>query len=193
MLAQAIPKSIFKTSTATKYPYIPKQMIKASASYHIPTLPKLKVGGVLKWQDDITTPTGIAEQESYALLDLLVSYQITESITAAVNVDNITDEKYYNSLYWEAGLLWRTSQYQAVGKLGALAAKAKVNKWIFSAGATSDGTSIFITPSFKLTNWYHFHARLIHPYSPISRFRYRPVPDCYWSDRCDYLVGSRTG
>ena len=84
-----------------KVPYIPEQMIKASASYQIPNLPKLKVGGVLKWQDDIATAAANAKQSSYALLDLLVSYQINENLSAAINIDNISDEKYYNSLYWD--------------------------------------------------------------------------------------------
>ncbi|GAB3376765.1 TonB-dependent siderophore receptor [Spongiibacter taiwanensis] len=90
-------------ATGGDVPYIPEHMIKASAAYRIPGMPKLKIGGVVKWQEHTTTPTDSAEQDGYAVLDLLVSYQLTDKITAAINIDNVTDEKYLNSLYWDQG------------------------------------------------------------------------------------------
>jgi len=82
-------------------PYIPEHMIKASASYQIPRIPALKVGGVLKWQDTITTTGATAKQESYALVDFVLSYRLSEQVSAAININNLNDEKYYNSLYWD--------------------------------------------------------------------------------------------
>ncbi len=90
-----------KDATGGEVPYIPEQMVKASAIYQIPALPKLRVGGVLKWQDATTTASGAAKQDSYSVLDLALQYQLNEKVSAAVNIDNVTDEKYYNSLYWE--------------------------------------------------------------------------------------------
>lgn len=81
--------------------YIPEQTLKASAAYLLPAVPELKIAGVLKWQDDITTATGTSEQDSYALLDLVFQYQFTDQVSAAINIDNVTDEKYLKSLYWE--------------------------------------------------------------------------------------------
>ena len=81
--------------------YIPEHLIKASASYWVPAIPELKIAGVLKWQSEITTASGIGEQKDYGLLDLLFQYQISEQVKAAVNINNVTNEKYLNSLYWD--------------------------------------------------------------------------------------------
>ena len=86
-------------------PYVPSKLFKLSASYTLPALPAFKVGGVLKWQDDIHNThaaTGaIIEQPAYTLLDLMARYDISANVTAALNIGNITDEKYLNSIYWE--------------------------------------------------------------------------------------------
>ncbi|MCP8898126.1 TonB-dependent siderophore receptor [Gilvimarinus xylanilyticus] len=82
-------------------PYIPEQMLKVSASYRVAAIPALKVGGSLKWQDDINTVGGAVTQESYTLVDLVLQYELTQQLTAAINLKNITDEKYLNSLYWD--------------------------------------------------------------------------------------------
>ncbi|WP_020209171.1 TonB-dependent siderophore receptor [Gilvimarinus chinensis] len=82
-------------------PYIPEQMFKASASYRVPAVPALKLGGSVKWQDDISTSNGDVEQPSYTLIDLVAQYDLTDNITAGVNLKNVTDEKYLNSLYWD--------------------------------------------------------------------------------------------
>ena len=39
-------------------------------------------------------------QDSYVLLNLMAGYQFTPSLSATLNVYNVTNEKYYNSFYW---------------------------------------------------------------------------------------------
>lgn len=94
-------------------PYIPEYLVKASASYRIPQLPDLKVAGALKWQDDITTANGSAKQKSYALLDLALLYGLSENLGLAVNLNNVTDEKYYNSLNWDQAYFGAPRNIQA--------------------------------------------------------------------------------
>ncbi|MFA5549729.1 MAG: TonB-dependent siderophore receptor [Porticoccaceae bacterium] len=82
-------------------PYVPSELVKMSASYRVPALPALRIGGVLKWQDDITTADGRVEQDAYTLLDLALHYEMSPKLSLALNLENVTDEKYLNSLYWD--------------------------------------------------------------------------------------------
>ncbi len=79
-------------------PYSPKHLLKASSTYRIPGLEQLKVGASMSWQDDIRN--GIAEQDAYALVNLMASYEIDRNWTVSANLNNLTDEKYLSSLYW---------------------------------------------------------------------------------------------
>lgn len=81
--------------------YVPQQLFKASASYRVPQLEAMKVGASVNWQDGIKRPNGIVDQDSYALLDAFVSYDFTKNVSASLNVNNITGEKYLNSLMWD--------------------------------------------------------------------------------------------
>jgi outer membrane receptor for ferric coprogen and ferric-rhodotorulic acid len=103
-------------------PYVPSGLLKLSATYSLPSLPRLKLGGVLKWQDDITTlhaETGFTvRQDSYTLIDIVLRYEVNDNVTAALNFGNVTDEKFLNSIYWDqayfaaprnvrASVMWR--------------------------------------------------------------------------------------
>lgn len=90
--------------------YAPKHLLRASTVYRVPQLPQLKIGANLSWQDDIyravTLPDGRAsriEQDDYALVGLMASYDIDPSWSVAANLNNLTNEKYISSLYWEQG------------------------------------------------------------------------------------------
>tara|TARA_R100001244_G_scaffold6318_2_gene7400 strand:- start:3101 stop:5257 length:2157 start_codon:yes stop_codon:yes gene_type:complete len=90
--------------------YAPKHMLRASTVYRIPQMPQLKVGANLSWQDDIyravTLPDGSAgriEQDDYALVGLMAAYDIDPNWSISANLNNLTDEKYLSSLYWEQG------------------------------------------------------------------------------------------
>nr|WP_309564298.1 TonB-dependent receptor [Methylobacillus flagellatus] len=39
-------------------------------------------------------------QDSYAVLNVMASYDINRNWSTALNIYNLTDEKYLNSLYW---------------------------------------------------------------------------------------------
>lgn len=80
-------------------PFIPERLLKLSGSYRVPALPDMKVSGVVKWQDDIATASGLAKQDSYALLDLAVHYDISNDVSVSLLVENATNEKYLSSLY----------------------------------------------------------------------------------------------
>lgn len=85
--------------------YVPKRTLNASLSYQL--LKTLRVGGAVRWQDDIYREVAALntriEQDDYALVDVFAQYAITENLTAALNLNNLTDEKYVSSLYWEQG------------------------------------------------------------------------------------------
>lgn len=94
--------------------YVPRKLLRLSAVVDVPAVPGLRLGANLRWQDDIhrdavaydgagnATPLQI-RQSKYALLGLMASYEVSERWSATLNVDNLTDEKYLPSLYWEQG------------------------------------------------------------------------------------------
>jgi outer membrane receptor for ferric coprogen and ferric-rhodotorulic acid len=93
--------------------HVPKRLLRLAASYRVPAVEGLKLGASLNWQDDIfvahtaTATTGpnagspiTSRQDSYALLNLMARYDFTKSLSATLNLNNVTDEKYFQSLYW---------------------------------------------------------------------------------------------
>lgn len=102
--------------------YIPRHLVRATTSYRPAALDALKVGARLRWQDDIERDRDLAEgktrQEAYALVDLMASYDFSDSLTGSLNLNNVTDEAYLTSLKWDqafhgaprhvmANLTWR--------------------------------------------------------------------------------------
>lgn len=86
--------------------FIPRQTLRLAASYRPAALAKLKVGASATWQDDIERDQGggiTTRQDAYALLNLMARYDLTRQLSATVNVNNVTDEKYLTSLYWAQG------------------------------------------------------------------------------------------
>lgn len=86
--------------------YVPTQLLKLATSYRLPGLPAWKVGGSINWQDDIyiePIEDVRVTQGSYALIDLFVRYEINSNLIAGLNVGNLTDKKYLNSLKWSQG------------------------------------------------------------------------------------------
>lgn len=87
--------------------YVPRKTLRLSTTYKLAALPQLKLGASLKWQDDIERLESAAaittRQDAYALLDLMVRYDFTKNLSATLNVNNVTDEKYIASLYWSQG------------------------------------------------------------------------------------------
>lgn len=88
--------------------YVPRKTLRISTSYRLPMLQGLKLGGAVRWQDDISDAQdgvagGTTRQDAYALLDLMARYEFTKHLSATLNVNNVTDEKYIPSLYWDQG------------------------------------------------------------------------------------------
>lgn len=90
--------------------YAPKHLLRASTVYRLPQLPQLKVGANLSWQDDIHREVGLpdgstgrVEQDAYALVGLMASYDFAPNWSLAANLNNLTNEKYITSLYWDQG------------------------------------------------------------------------------------------
>ncbi|WP_256669787.1 TonB-dependent siderophore receptor [Pseudomonas sp. OIL-1] len=84
--------------------FIPRHMVRAMSTYRLPFHDAMKVGARVSWQEAIYRDQGAGvttRQDEYALVDLMASYDISENLSASLNVNNITDEKYLNSLYWD--------------------------------------------------------------------------------------------
>ncbi|WP_302141323.1 TonB-dependent siderophore receptor [Halomonas alkalicola] len=85
--------------------YIPRHLVRATTSYRPASLDALKVGARLRWQDEIERDRDFADgktrQGAYALVDLMASYDFSDSLTGSLNVNNVTDEKHLTSLKWD--------------------------------------------------------------------------------------------
>ena len=86
--------------------YVPGKVVRLFASYRPPMMEQLKVGAGINWQDDIqrTSAYGyVIEQEAYATLRAFANYRVSENLNFSLSADNLTDEKYISSLYWDQG------------------------------------------------------------------------------------------
>ena len=93
-------------------PYIPRHLVHLSAVYKVPFIENLKVGASVNWQNEIHVDIGNVryEQDSYAVLNLMANYKIDDHWSAAVNLYNVTNEKYLASMKWASS---GTSYYAA--------------------------------------------------------------------------------
>ncbi|WP_339487523.1 TonB-dependent siderophore receptor [Pseudomonas sp. EL_65y_Pfl2_R95] len=82
----------------------PTKLLRTFTTYRLPgVFNKLTIGGGVNWQDSIytyaTNPAGNSEkieQDAYALVNLMARYEFTDNLSAQLNADNITDEKYFD-------------------------------------------------------------------------------------------------
>lgn len=89
----------------------PKHQFKLWTNYRLPGhLNKVSIGGgtLVTSGESATDGTGTVRQGGYATVDLRLGYQISKPLSAAVNVTNLFDRKYYDSinvgnLCWGAG------------------------------------------------------------------------------------------
>lgn len=84
--------------------FIPRDSIKLAATYQMPEWRDLKLGGQLRYQSRISATDDSGglpiRQKGYVVLDLLAGIRVVDHLTATVNVRNVTDKKYLNSLEW---------------------------------------------------------------------------------------------
>ncbi len=83
--------------------YVPRRLAQAGATWRLPFLPKAKTGLAVTWKSDMRREEGpgmTIRQRAYALVNLMARYDFTSALSASVNVENVTNEKYLTSLYW---------------------------------------------------------------------------------------------
>ncbi|PHQ14827.1 TonB-dependent siderophore receptor [Marinobacter profundi] len=90
--------------------FIPEHLAQLRGIWKVPGVNGLELGSQLRWQSAISQVQGVAttganagqsivtEQDSYAVLDLMASYDFARNWNATLNVNNVTDEKYIESL-----------------------------------------------------------------------------------------------
>ena len=79
--------------------FIPRNALTSSMTYKLPMAPKVKVGGSLKWQSKVENDdTPAANQAAYALVGLMASYDIDPHWSTQLNLDNLTNQKYLQSV-----------------------------------------------------------------------------------------------
>ena len=86
--------------------FVPKNVVRMFASYRLPMLEQLKVGAGVNWQDDIARVDGYGnkiEQDAYATVRAFANYRVNDKLDFSLNANNLTDEKYISSLYWDQG------------------------------------------------------------------------------------------
>ncbi len=79
----------------------PRKQFKLFTTYQlVDLLPELAIGGGVNWQDDTYSVNGDIRlaQSAYALVNLMARYDITEDTSLQLNIDNVTDEKYYSQI-----------------------------------------------------------------------------------------------
>ncbi|WP_020168325.1 MULTISPECIES: TonB-dependent siderophore receptor [Methylotenera] len=81
-------------------PFVPRHLAHVTTVYSVPFIQNLKVGASLNWQSDTYVDIGTVryDQDSYATLNLMANYKVDDHWNAAVNLYNVTDEKYLSSL-----------------------------------------------------------------------------------------------
>ncbi|AOY88466.1 TonB-dependent receptor [Marinobacter salinus] len=90
--------------------FVPEHLAQLRGTWKVPGIGGLKVGSEIRWQSGISQEQGVAttgpnagativtEQDSYAVVDLMASYDFAHHWNATLNVNNVTDEKYIESL-----------------------------------------------------------------------------------------------
>ena len=88
--------------------FVPRNTGRLNASYSPPAFDRVKLGAALQYQSriyyDATTSAGVAArimQGSYALLDLLASYRLTDRVAVSANLRNVTNSRYLTGLTYD--------------------------------------------------------------------------------------------
>jgi len=107
----------------------PTQSFNLLTTYQVPQLPKLKLGLGVQWQDQtyldvpeatangvITQKAGIIEQDAYALVNLMASYELNKHMTLQANGNNLTNEKYLFNFPNQQGFYGAPANYSVAVK-----------------------------------------------------------------------------
>ncbi|HHK2384250.1 TPA: TonB-dependent receptor, partial [Pseudomonas aeruginosa] len=76
---------------------IPRHSLKTFTSYRLPgAWNRLTLGGGVYWQSKIGQDLHTFEQGSYALVNVMARFAVTNQLDVAVNVNNLFDRTYYS-------------------------------------------------------------------------------------------------
>ena len=78
--------------------WAPRNTVNFSVDYTLPQIPEFKFGFGGKWQSEALNTTAGVEQDSYLLVNAFASWDVTDKLNIQANINNLTDEKYINSL-----------------------------------------------------------------------------------------------
>jgi outer membrane receptor for ferric coprogen and ferric-rhodotorulic acid len=83
-------------------PIYPRKELRLFTTWRVPALSELTVGGGANWESTTYTiadnPLGVAtriEQPAFTLVNLMARYQFSKQLSLQMNVDNVTDRKYF--------------------------------------------------------------------------------------------------
>ena len=83
---------------------VPRNSFKLAATYDVPEWRDLRIGAQFRYQSAIRATDDSAglpiSQKGYAVLDLLAGVRLADHVQTSLNVRNLTDAKYLNSLAW---------------------------------------------------------------------------------------------
>lgn len=75
---------------------IPRHSVKTFTSYRLPgALDKLTVGGGVNWQSKYGQDLHTYTQGSFAVVNLMTRYDVTQDLSVKLNLNNVFDKKYY--------------------------------------------------------------------------------------------------
>lgn len=107
----------------------PTQSFNLLTTYQVPQLPKLKLGLGVQWQDQtyldvpeattngvITQKAEVIEQDAYALVNLMASYELNKHMTLQANSNNLTNEKYLFNFPNQQGFYGAPANYSVAVK-----------------------------------------------------------------------------
>ncbi|MFN3988091.1 MAG: TonB-dependent siderophore receptor [Rhodocyclaceae bacterium] len=86
-------------------PSLPRHQLKLTTSYRLPdALSQWRIGGSLYAQDRIESGDDARIQQSgYAIIGLNAAYRLTPQTEFRLNVNNVFDKRYYQSVGWDGG------------------------------------------------------------------------------------------
>ncbi|AYC34282.1 TonB-dependent siderophore receptor [Pseudomonas cavernae] len=94
----AAPIFVTNTSNGNEIPNVPKNSFSLWTTYEL--MPKLTVGGGAFYVDDVWgNVANTLYVESYWRYDAMASYQLTKNVDLQLNVQNLTDEVYYDKAF----------------------------------------------------------------------------------------------
>ena len=92
--------------------FVPRKSLKLASSYTVPEWKDLRLGAQLRWQsavtaideyvinEGVTSEPATIRQSPYAVVDLAASIKPVEHVRLSLNLRNVGNAKYLNSLMW---------------------------------------------------------------------------------------------